>query len=97
MNNRGLEFLLDCFTDKHMLNLKMLKDMNEEQLEEVLEGKLYVKRMKDELNKLQLDWLNSKIYNSNKEELLKWSKLWSISFEYIIVWISNLFYRSFFY
>lgn len=38
------------------INLKKLKDMNEEELEEVLSGKLYVKRLKDELDLLKLDW-----------------------------------------
>ena len=48
----GLVFLKQYFTEKPTLTLSDLHKMDDTSLETVLGGRMYVKRLKDELNKL---------------------------------------------
>ena len=54
LDMNGLDFLKEYFIDKADVTMESLHEMTKEQLEVILEGKLYAKRLRDELNKAKI-------------------------------------------
>jgi hypothetical protein len=53
LKSSGLDFLVEYFEEHPKLTLKDLYKMDDEQLEKILEGNLYVKRFRDELSRFK--------------------------------------------
>lgn len=52
--NIGFDFLTDYFADHVNLTMKELRAMSDDQLELILEGSMYVKMLRDELNRYKM-------------------------------------------